>query len=106
MACVQLVTEAGGSYLEAPVSGSKAPAEQGTLIFLCGGEQALFDKSAPILDVMGKAKLFLGKVGQFSTFNGISIHCFLAPTRTPVIGASRCHICRAHMQKLCAELAC
>lgn len=59
---LQLVTEAGGTYLEAPVSGSKGPAEQGTLIFLCGGERELYDKSAPLLDVMGKAKLFLGEV--------------------------------------------
>ena len=62
-ASVQIVTEAGATYLEAPVSGSKAPAEQGTLIFLCGGDEALFERSAALLDVMGKAKLFLGKVG-------------------------------------------
>ena len=59
---VQIVKEAGGTYLEAPVSGSKAPAEQGTLIFLCGGDEALFERSADLLDVMGKAKLFLGQV--------------------------------------------
>ena len=58
----QIVKEAGGSYLEAPVSGSKQPAEQGALIFLCGGDQALFDQAGPLLDVMGKAKLFLGNV--------------------------------------------
>lgn len=62
MRASQIVKEAGGSYLEAPVSGSKQPAEQGTLIFLCGGDQALFDKAGPLLDVMGKAKLFLGNV--------------------------------------------
>ena len=62
MWALQIVTEAGGSYLEAPVSGSKQPAEQGTLIFLCGGDQALFDRAGPLLDVMGKAKLFLGNV--------------------------------------------
>ena len=56
------MTEAGGSYLEAPVGGSKQPAEQGNLVFLCGGDKALFDLSAPLLDVMGKAKFFLGEV--------------------------------------------
>ena len=59
---MQVVTEAGGSYLEAPVGGSKQPAEQGNLVFLCGGDKALFDKCAPLLDVMGKAKFFLGEV--------------------------------------------
>ena len=32
------VRGAGGAYLEAPVSGSKGPAEQGQLIFLAAGE--------------------------------------------------------------------
>ena len=50
--------------MEAPVSGSKQPAEQGQLIFLCGGDRKLFDKSIPLLEVMGKAHFFLGKVGN------------------------------------------
>ena len=64
---LQLVTEAGGSYLEAPVGGSKQPAEQGDLVFLCGGDRALFEKCAPLLDVMGKAKFFLGEVRPCAT---------------------------------------
>jgi len=32
-----MVREAGAAYLEAPVSGSKKPAEDGTLIFLAAG---------------------------------------------------------------------
>lgn len=43
------------------MSGSKAPAEQGTLIFLTGGDKALFERAGPLLDVMGKAKFFLGQ---------------------------------------------
>lgn len=53
----------GASFMEAPVSGSKGPAEQGSLIFLCGGERALFDKVEPALSVMGKKSFFLGPVG-------------------------------------------
>lgn len=61
---MQAVTASGAQYLEAPVSGSKQPAEQGQLIFLCGGSRELFDKSIPLLEVMGKAQFFLGKVGN------------------------------------------
>lgn len=53
----------GATFLEAPVSGSKGPAEQGTLIFLTAGDKALYDASGPLLDVMGKASFFLGDVG-------------------------------------------
>lgn len=37
-AVADAIHKAGGLYLEAPVSGSKGPAEQGTLIFLTAGE--------------------------------------------------------------------
>ena len=53
----------GGQFLEAPVSGSKGPAAQGQLIFLCGGDEALYVKCAKELDTMGKAKFFFGAVG-------------------------------------------
>ncbi|KAK9826638.1 hypothetical protein WJX74_007313 [Apatococcus lobatus] len=59
----EAVKATGADYLEAPVSGSKQPAEQGTLIFLTGGDEALFNRAGPLLDVMGKAKFFLGDVG-------------------------------------------
>ena len=42
----------GGHFLEAPVSGSKGPAETGTLIFLCGGDESVFERVKPGLDAM------------------------------------------------------
>lgn len=56
------VTGRGGLFLEAPVSGSKGPAEQGQLIFLTAGDQQLFDYVGHPLGVMGKASFFLGEV--------------------------------------------
>ena len=58
------VTAKGGRFLEAPVSGSKVPAATGQLIFLAGGEEALYKEVAPDLDAMGKAKFFFGPVGS------------------------------------------
>lgn len=57
------VTARGGRYLEAPVSGSRQPAEQGTLVILAAGDRALYDLAAPALDLMGKQRFFLGEVG-------------------------------------------
>jgi len=60
-----LVAASGAAYLEAPVSGSKGPAENGQLIFLCGGDEALFKSiKDSALDVMGKASFFLGACGR------------------------------------------
>ena len=47
----------GGRFLEAPVSGSKGPAAQGQLIFLCGGDETLFKSCAADLDSMGKVRV-------------------------------------------------
>ena len=57
------VTSKGGRFLEAPVSGSKGPAANGQLIFLCGGDEALYAECAADLDAMGKAKFFFGAIG-------------------------------------------
>ena len=58
------VTERGGRYLEAPVSGTKKPAEDGTLIILAAGDQSLYEESTPALDKMGSKRLYLGPAGQ------------------------------------------
>lgn len=58
------VEKAGGKFLEAPVSGSKGPAADGTLIFLCGGDKSIFDSCTAELDAMGKQSHFLGECGQ------------------------------------------
>jgi len=57
------VTKAGGRYLEAPVSGSKKPAEDGVLIFLAAGDQTLFDECDGAFQAMGKRHMYLGATG-------------------------------------------
>lgn len=58
------IAENGGRFLEAPVSGSKQPAEQGTLVFLCAGDKLLYEEAIPALDVMGKKSFYFGEVGK------------------------------------------
>ncbi len=58
------IQDKGGRFLEAPVSGSKKPAEDGTLVFLCSGDKALFDDAQPALDVMGKKSFYFDQIGQ------------------------------------------
>lgn len=48
---------------QAPVSGSKKPAIDGTLIFLCGGGDKEYQEVAGALDTMGKAHHLIGTVG-------------------------------------------
>ncbi|KAJ3671159.1 hypothetical protein LUZ60_008585 [Juncus effusus] len=58
------VKNKGALFLEAPVSGSKKPAEDGQLIFLTAGDEPLYETAAPLLDIMGKSRFFLGEVGN------------------------------------------
>ncbi|KAJ6823024.1 glyoxylate/succinic semialdehyde reductase 2, chloroplastic [Iris pallida] len=58
------ITKTGASFLEAPVSGSKKPAEDGQLIFLTAGDATLYETVAPLLDIMGKSRFYLGEVGN------------------------------------------
>merc|ERR1719464_280476 len=55
----EAVRQKGGRFLEAPVSGSKGPAAQGSLIFLCAGSKDLFEEIKDNgFKVMGKASHF------------------------------------------------
>jgi 3-hydroxyisobutyrate dehydrogenase-like beta-hydroxyacid dehydrogenase len=57
--CAAAVEGKGGMFLEAPVSGSKGPAETGTLIFLASGDKRVFHAAEASFDLMGKAAHFL-----------------------------------------------
>lgn len=58
------VAAAGGRYLEAPVSGSRTPAENGTLVALLGGDPAAVDEARPLLAPMCRRVLHCGGVGS------------------------------------------
>jgi 3-hydroxyisobutyrate dehydrogenase/2-hydroxy-3-oxopropionate reductase len=54
----------GVDFLDAPVTGSTPGAEGGTLTFMIGGDQAVFEKVRPLLDPMGKKIYFCGSQGM------------------------------------------
>jgi len=74
-----LCTENGAEFLDAPVSGSVKPAEDGTLIVMVGGEEQTFTKAKPIFEVIGKLALYLGKTGAGSSAK-LAINYFLGIT--------------------------
>lgn len=46
------IEAAGGSYVEAPVSGSRVPAEQGVLVGMVAGRDADVERILPVLEAM------------------------------------------------------
>jgi 3-hydroxyisobutyrate dehydrogenase/2-hydroxy-3-oxopropionate reductase len=55
--------EKGIGFVDAPVSGGQAGAVNGQLGIMCGGEQAVFDKAKPVLDVYAKMCALIGGPG-------------------------------------------
>ncbi|MDD2734105.1 MAG: NAD(P)-dependent oxidoreductase [Desulfuromonadaceae bacterium] len=62
----RLAHEKGALFLEAPVAGSRKPAEDATLTIMAAGDRELYDSSLPVLEKMGKKLLFLGEAGNAS----------------------------------------
>jgi len=57
------VHETGATMVDAPVSGGTAGAKAGTLSFLVGGTEDAFQRSSPILALMGKKIIHCGPSG-------------------------------------------
>lgn len=54
----------GVAYVDAPMTGSKIGAQQGTLIFMVGGEEAQVERLKPLFAAMGKKIFRMGETGK------------------------------------------
>ena len=53
----------GIGFVDAPVSGGQAGAQNGQLGIMCGGEPADFDRARPVIDVYAKMAALIGSPG-------------------------------------------
>ncbi|RTE67766.1 NAD(P)-dependent oxidoreductase [Amphritea opalescens] len=58
-----IAAEQGLTFLDAPVSGGQAGAENGVLSIMIGGEPAVFEKVMPVIDCYAKSAKLLGQAG-------------------------------------------
>jgi 3-hydroxyisobutyrate dehydrogenase len=54
----------GFGFLDAPVSGGQAGAENGALTVMIGGDQKDYDKASPVINCYSKKMKLLGKAGS------------------------------------------
>ena len=59
----EAVREQGGQFLDAPVSGGQAGAENGVLTAMLGGEQSAFDEVSDALACYTKTRELMGEAG-------------------------------------------
>jgi 3-hydroxyisobutyrate dehydrogenase len=96
-------------FLEAKVSGSVKPAEEGQLIIMAGGETEDYKKAEPLFQVLGKQSFHLGNIGTASAAK-LCINYFLALTvqglAETVLFAQKLNISKENMLTLINESGC
>jgi 3-hydroxyisobutyrate dehydrogenase len=55
--------ERGIAFIDAPISGGQAGAENGVLTVMCGGDEAPFAKAEPVIDCFARSVKLLGGSG-------------------------------------------
>ena len=58
-----LAAEQGLGFVDAPISGGQAGAENGALSVMCGGDAAVFERAAPVIDAYAKICRLMGPSG-------------------------------------------
>jgi 2-hydroxy-3-oxopropionate reductase len=56
--------ERGGAMLDMPLTGGETGAKAGTLSFMIGGEQAVYERALPVIQTMGRDIIYCGPSGS------------------------------------------
>ena len=98
----------GVRFLEAKVSGSVKPAEEGQLIIMAGGATEDYQTALPIFETLGKFSVHMGEVGIASAAK-LSLNYFLALTMQglaeTVLFAQQHNVSKENILKLINESA-
>ena len=65
----------GVGFLDAPVSGGQAGAENGQLAVMCGGAPEVFDRVGPLIDTFAKARTLIGPTGHGQLCKSVNQIC-------------------------------
>ncbi len=65
----------GAGYIDAPVSGGQAGAENGQLTVMCGGDAATFAKIEPVMRAFSKQITLIGDVGAGQLAKSVNQIC-------------------------------
>ena len=77
----ELAAACGGTgrhFVDAPVSGGQAGAENGTLAVMCGGEPAAFERARPVMEAYGQAVTLMGPAGAGQLTKMVNQICIAA----------------------------
>ncbi len=78
-----LANERGVAYLDAPVSGSTAPARQGTLVWLVAGDDDVLRRVRPVLESLGSSVLHVGPAVEGSSLK-LAVNAWLTASTVAI----------------------
>jgi len=81
------IRSAGGRYVEAPVSGSRRPAEEGQLVAMLAGEADLVEEVRPLLTPMCREVVVCGAVPN-ALMMKLAVNIFLITSVTGLVEAA------------------
>jgi 3-hydroxyisobutyrate dehydrogenase len=84
---------AGACYVEAPVSGSRAPAQAGQLVAMLAGEATIAERIRPLVKPMCREAIYCGPVPS-ALLMKLSVNVFLLPLVTAL--AESMHFAERH----------
>lgn len=64
--CAEKLEEKGVGFIDAPVSGGESKAIDGTLAFMVGGKEDIFERVLPYFNAMGSSSILIGPSGSGS----------------------------------------
>jgi len=73
----KIAQENGQYFLDAPVSGGQAGAENGVLTVMVGGDEAVFTKAEPVMAAFARFSQLMGKVGSGQLAKMVNQICFV-----------------------------
>lgn len=73
------MADRGVEWMDAPVSGTVKPAQDGKLVVLAGGSEAAFRKMEPLFSTMARRSIHVGEVGSGAAMK-LCINAYLAMT--------------------------
>jgi len=87
----RLCTDAGGAFLDSPVSGSTAVAGRGELGLMVGGDAGALERVRPVLNAFARAIVHVGPAGSGAAakvaVNGL-LHTFSTALAESLVGAA------------------
>lgn len=72
-----IAKEQGIGFIDAPVSGGQAGAENGVLTVMCGGEQSVYEKVADVMNAFAQFTQLMGECGAGQLAKMVNQICFV-----------------------------